>query len=389
MKSVREVNTLLTDVPQELLITGLQHTMKAVAMNNSVILLAHVNGLTLDSSNMSMSIRYDIPVGTSVTVQQTGTIAVPSRYFNDIIRKLPAGTLVTLAEEENLILSIKAGQSVYRLCGTNPAELLPPSAPGPKANRSILIPNEALKTIVRQVAFAVSTSETRPILTGVCFRVDGNTLRLTATDGVRFASRETKVENRAGIGANIVIPGKNLSYISRILKDVPDSTEICLGEKRISFKSRNLAVHSAVIDGTFPALENKVPQSFTTEITVDTAGFLHAVERVTLLAGENVIRLYTSMNNKLELASNTPEIGDVHDEVGLADMSGQGVGISFNGKYMQDILRCIDSGQVKVGFAGGNKPIVITPVTSFDNTSALYLISPILSHSAYRDRFVQ
>jgi DNA polymerase-3 subunit beta len=185
------------------------------------------------------------------------------------------------------------------------------------------------------------------------------------------------------------VPGKRLTDISRLLKEDMGITEICTSDKRISFRTNNLVVHSAVIDGTFPAIENKVPQSFTTEITVNTAGFLHAIERVALLAGENVIRLNTSMNNKLELASNTPEIGDVHEEVSLEDMSGEGITISFNGRYMLDILRCIDSGQVKMGFGGSNKPIVITPVNSFNNTSALYLISPILRHSASRTAFVR
>ena len=48
--------------------------------------------------------------------------------------------------------------------------------------------------MIRQTVFAVSTSETRPILTGVNWKVENDELTCIATDSHRLAIRKAKIE---------------------------------------------------------------------------------------------------------------------------------------------------------------------------------------------------
>ena len=54
------------------------------------------------------------------------------------------------------------------------------------------IPTDLLKAMIRQTVFAVSTSETRPILTGVNWKVENNELNCIATDSHRLAHKKSK-----------------------------------------------------------------------------------------------------------------------------------------------------------------------------------------------------
>lgn len=80
---------------------------------------------------------------------------------------------------------------------------------------------DVLKNLIRQTNFAVSTQETRPILTGVHFILEDGVFELVATDSHRLASRKINLNSDAESVSfrNIVVPGKSLSELNKILDD--------------------------------------------------------------------------------------------------------------------------------------------------------------------------
>jgi DNA polymerase-3 subunit beta len=172
----------------------------------------------------------------------------------------------------------------------------------------------------------------------------------------------------------IIIPGKNLSELSKLLNGENEATQIFIGESQFICKTGNMHFHSALIDGLYPIAKNIIPRSHTTEILVDSEDITNAIERVTLLAGEgNLIRLNTTQNH-IELKSMTAEVGDVHEKVGIEHLDGEDVQISFNGKYMREILRSIDSLKTTLKFSDKWKPILIKPKEDLYST---YILTPI------------
>jgi DNA polymerase-3 subunit beta len=374
---------LLIRVSQVHLYNALQNVIKAISTYNLIPILsgikltAHSNGLTLISSNTNMTIQYKIPLEAgSVEIQRTGSIVIPAKYFLDIVRKFPSEN-VTLEMTEHLILKISSDFSVYRLCGMNPLDF--PEVPEVTPIVSFSIQNSLLQRVIRQVVFAVSTSENRPVLTGVSCQLDSNgLLRFLASDGVRLASRTIEMDLKHLHGfPSIIIPGKNLNELSKLLSDEQEKTDIILEENRAILKTRNMIFYSALIDGTYPSIDNIIPISHTTEILVDTASMISAIERVSLLtADSNVLRL-NATEYHIELIARTAEIGDVYEEMNIEHIKGAEIQISFNGKHLRDILRSIDNTKTTLKFSGKLNPIIIKP---YDDSQSVYILTPIRSN---------
>ncbi len=370
---------VLLDVTKDSLISALQHVLKAVSTNSLIPVLTGINvqayakELIFTASNASMTIQYRIPQDSrTMTVQRTGGIVVPARYFYEIIRKSDAG-FIGLEIRDRLILVITSGNSQIRLSGMDPSEF-PSINQVESPTLKLRINSALLNSSIKQVAASVSTSETRPVLTGVYFDYSDERLRLIATDGVRLASRTIAAENHGNPGVHVIIPGKNLYEAAKILNDENNTTEIVVDDRQIRFIANHIQVRSSLIDGAYPSIKNVIPKTYLSEVIAETACLRNAIERATVLASESIIRL-TAISNKIDLLSRTAEIGEVRDEVPLKELNGEAFTISLNGKFFTDLLRCMDSEYVRLRFTGKISPIVIQPLD--DPSSALFLITPV------------
>lgn len=150
-----------------------------------------------------MGIHYEIPASESgVSIKRGGRILLPAAYLSGIVHKLPAGG-VTLESSAPQRVTIACGSTLCRLSGMDP-ELLP--AVDMTAGTLFAIPSDGLKRMIRQVSFAVSASDARPVLTGVFCRLDGHRIRMLATDSIRFSSRAAPVAVKRDTSAPQRVP---------------------------------------------------------------------------------------------------------------------------------------------------------------------------------------
>ncbi|MEK4347959.1 DNA polymerase III subunit beta [Paenibacillus sp. FSL P4-0184] len=376
------MRSLLIHVSKDSLSTALQAALKAISPNSSSRVLsgihiqAQAEGLTLTASNIRMTIEYKLPVKMdSMIVHKPGEIVVPARYFYEIIRKLDPG-LIRLEIAETLILNIQSGNTQFRLCGMDTAEFPRIHYVDHPNTQKIRMKNTLLKQIFKHVVFAVSSLETRPVLTGVSLQIDNQNIRVVATDGIRLAQHV--VENVEDYGAsplNVIIPGSTLEDLLKIINDDEgSSTQIEIGQKQIRFISDGLRVQSALLEGTYPYVDNLIPQVYISEVIVKTERLLRVVERIAILAGESVtLGVYPS--GILHLISRTADVGEAKEEIPLEYLEGEYFRVAFNGKYFRDILRAIDSETLRIRFAGKERPLVIQPVDM--TSSTLFLITPM------------
>ncbi|MNV27049.1 DNA polymerase III subunit beta [compost metagenome] len=376
------MRSLLIHVSKDSLSTALQAALKAISANSSSRVLsgihiqAQAEGLTLTTSNIRMTIEYKLPVKMdSMIVHKPGEIVVPARYFYEIIRKLDPG-LIRLEIAETLILNIQSYNTQFRLCGMDTAEFPRIHSMDHPNTQKIRMKNTLLKQIFKHVVFAVSSLETRPVLTGVSLQIDNQNIRVVATDGIRLAQHV--VENVEDYGAsplNVIIPGSTLEDLLKIINDDEgSSTQIEIGQKQIRFISDGLRVQSALLEGTYPYVDNLIPQVYISEVIVKTERLLRVVERIAILAGESVtLGVYPS--GILHLISRAADVGEAKEEIPLEYLEGEYFRVAFNGKYFRDILRAIDSETLRIRFAGKERPLVIQPVDM--TSSTLFLITPM------------
>jgi DNA polymerase III subunit beta len=374
-------------IQRDRLVQSVQDVMKAVSSRTTIPILtgikivANDEGVTLTGSDSDISIESFIPIEendhTIVEVKQVGAIVLQAKFFSEIVKKLPTDS-VEIEVQNHLQTVIRSGASEFNLNGLDAEEY--PHLPQIEAENAFKIPTDLLKAMVRQTVFAVSTSETRPILTGVNCKVENNELICIATDSHRLALRKAKIEIEGEASYNVVIPGKSLNELSKILDDNNELVEIVITENQVLFKAKHLLFFSRLLEGNYPDTSRLIPNESKTDIILQTKEFLHAIDRASLLAREgrnNVVKFSTIENDSIEISSNSPEIGKVVEELKSQSFEGEELKISFSAKYMMDALKALEGTEIKISFTGAMRPFIISPL---NDDSILQLILPVRTY---------
>ncbi|MCB5239285.1 DNA polymerase III subunit beta [Niallia alba] len=373
-------------IQKDHLVQSVQDVMKAITSRTTIPILTGIKivaseeGVTLTGSDSDISIESFIPKEENdqeiVEIQQTGSIVLQAKFFSEIVKKLPTNQVEIVVD--NLQTTIRSGKSEFNLNGLDSEEY--PHLPQISEQNSIKVPTDLLKNIIKQTVFAVSTSETRPVLTGVNWKIENNDLICIATDSHRLALRKAKIEAAAEQSFNIVIPGKSLNELNRILDDHDEPVEIFVTENQILFKTKHILFFSRLLEGNYPDTNRLIPTESKTDIVVNSKEFLQSIDRASLLAREgrnNVVKFSTMGENVIEISSFTPEIGKVMEELVSESISGEELKISFSAKFMMDALKVLEGSEVKISFTGAMRPFVIHPT---NDDSTLQLILPVRTY---------
>lgn len=374
-------------IQRDYLVQSVNDVMKAVTSRTTIPILtgikivAGAEGVTLTGSDSDISIESFIPKEENgdeiVEIKQQGAIVLQAKFFSEIVKKLPTDTVV-IEVQNHLQTVIRSGKSEFNLNGLDAEEY--PHLPQVEEKNKFRIPADLLKAMIRQTVFAVSVSETRPILTGVNWRAENNQLICIATDSHRLAMRKAHVETENNDSYNVVIPGKSLNELSKIIADTNDPIDIVITDNQVLFKAKNLLFFSRLLEGNYPDTSRLIPQESKTDVVVHTKDFLHAIDRASLLAKEgrnNVVKFSTLADGIVEVSSNTPEIGKVVEEIQSQSVEGEELKISFSAKYMMDALKALEGTDIKVSFTGAMRPFVIRPL---HDESTLQLILPVRTY---------
>ena len=373
-------------IQRDKLLESVQDVMKAVASRTTIPILTGIkitaayNGVTLTGSDSDISIESFIPAEEEgnelLEVKQPGSVVLQAKFFNEIVKKLPMDE-VEISVENGFQTIIRSGKAEFNLNGLDSEEY--PQLPQVEEDNIISIPTDLLKTLIRQTVYAVSSSETRPILTGVNWKIENGEIICTATDSHRLSLRKAKVQSNTTESYNVVIPGKSLTELSKILDDSNNLVEIVITNNQVLFKTKHLLFFSRLLEGNYPDTSRLIPSESKTDIILNTKDFLQSIVRASLL-GEgknNIVKLSTMGNTGVEIFSNIPEIGKVVEEVQTETITGEELKISFNAKFMMDALRALEGTDIVISFTGAMRPFVIK---AQNDDTMLQLILPVRTY---------
>jgi DNA polymerase-3 subunit beta len=330
--------------------------------------------LQLTTSNGDISIHKTIEES-SLEVEAEGSVLIPGRYFVEIIRKLDGQTVLLSALEDNL-LKIEADHSDITLNLLDLEDY--PHLMFKESAEVIKINVRVFKSLIRQTAFAASSVENRPILTGVNFKLLGQTLTAVATDSYRLAKKSIQLEQTYE-PLDVIIPSKSLEELVRILEDNQQDLELHFSPSNILFKYDNTKFLSRLLEGNYPETSKLIPLEFPTEVVFNKEQLLIAIERASLLTirdGQNaIVKCEIREDDVIEISSSSPEIGRVLEEVyPVEGVTGNPLKIAFSSKFLTDAIKTLNSSEIKIGFTGEIRPFVITGEYDPDT---LQLILPV------------
>lgn len=369
-------------IKQNKLMEHLNYVIRGISNKNLIPILNCIkfeltqDGLYLMSTDNEVAIKTFIDKKDIDSIDTTGEIVVSGRFIYEIIKKLP-NELVNIEEVVDSKLYVYTQNSSFHLNCNNVSEF--PNLELEDSKTPIYISQKLFKIIITQTSFASSTQESRPILTGINFHIEGNLMECTATDSYRLAKKTVEVSSTLDEATDIVIPTKNLNELIRLFNDDEEQLEMHVFNNKVIFKFGSIVMMSRLINGTYPNTSKLIPTEFELTMSVNYRDFYNSIDRASLLTNEadkNTIKLQ-SKGDEIVVSSNIPEIGNVEEKLNVKKDQEKEIKIAFSSKYMMDALKSFESEEVELLFNGEIKPIILKNPES-DNL--IQLILPIRTY---------
>ncbi|MGW2814334.1 DNA polymerase III subunit beta [Streptomyces sp. NPDC001415] len=341
-------------------------------------------GLLLKAENGALSFSsfdYEVSARVSVDaeVDEDGTVLVSGRLLADICRALPNRPVEI--STDGVRATVVCGSSRFTL-HTLPVEEYPALPQMPTATGTV--PGEVFASAAAQVAIAAGRDDTLPVLTGVRIEIEGDTVTLASTDRYRFAVREFlwKPEN-PDASAVALVPAKTLLDTAKALTS-GDTVTLALsgsgaGEGLIGFEGAGRRTTTRLLEGDLPKYRTLFPTEFNSVAVIETAPFVEAVKRVSLVAERNTPVRLSFEQGVLILEAGSSDDAQAVERVD-ANLEGDDISIAFNPTFLLDGLSAIDSPVAQLAFTTSTKPALLSGKPALDaeaDDAYKYLIMPV------------
>ena len=373
---------MIVSVLQENLAKSLNIVTKAVDSNPPLPVLANVlletedSRLKISATNLELSITMWI----GAKVEQSGSITLPARTFSELISSLSRERVDLRLDAATHTVHLRCGVQTSNIRGID-ADEYPPINHNDSAN--LQLDGETLREMILQTAFAAAREQNRPILTGVYLQLDGQTMTMAAADGYRLAVRTTEISESFDEKQDMVVPARTMNEIARIVED-DQEIGIALPAQRnsITVFAPNIQISSQLLEGRFPDFASIIPRAFVTSTVLYTNDLLVVCQRAEIFARDNA----NSANLSVKPAQNPGEPAEVlivgksaerGDSEGMLDATAEGepLDISFNIRYLIDVLRVIKEERVVFHSNGPENPGVLKPENRDDFTHVIMPMS--------------
>lgn len=357
---------------KENLLEGINIVQKAVSTKTTLPIL---EGILIEADDKIKMTGNDLEIGiecyVEADVKTSGSVVLNSRMFGDIVRRLPDSEVLLEVKEHNAV-TIECENSLFEIKGIAPEGF--PSLPSIQKENGIKMSQKVIKDMIKQTIFAVSTDENRPILTGSLFEYKAGKLTIVSIDGYRLALRTIKPNSELE-DRSLVIPGKTLNEISKIMQPVDEELTIYAAGNQILFDMGNCIMVSRLLEGEYLNYMGIIPKEHETKVTVNTKELLACFERASLVITNDDRRypVKLDISDELLVITSNTEIGNVREEIRV-EMEGKKLEISFNPRYFIDSLRVIENESINICFTTSIGPCIIKPLQGDDFA---YLILPI------------
>jgi len=300
----------------------------------------------------------------------SAAITVGGKKLQDILRILPDQSKISIEVKENKV-QIKSNKSRFNL-QTLPAQDFPKLSNQLQNSNKITLSQNALKSLLGSIQYAMAQQDVRYYLNGVLLGVEGNKLKAVATDGHRLAYNAITIEADLA-KQEIIIPRKAVMELAKLLADDDSAIELEFSDQQLKTSFSGIQLVTKLIEGKFPDYQRVIPD-YSNHLSMNRTLVQQALQRAAILSNEKFrgVRFVLTEKNLSVISSNSEqEEAQVEIET---DYHGEAIDIGFNVNYLLDGLNSINSEQAIFSFGSPNSSILIT---SPDNQEFRYVVMPM------------
>lgn len=354
------------------LLTGVQIVSKAVPNKTTMSILecilvdARGSEIKLMANDMELGIETII----EGNIVEKGMIALDAKIFLEIVRKLPDSD-ITIVTDDMFKTTITCEKSKFNIIGKSGEDFS--YLPSIEKIDSIIVSQFTLKEVVRQTIFSIADNDNNKLMTGELFEINEDILKVVSLDGHRISIRKIRLKNFY-MPKKVVVPGKTLNEISKILSgDMDSEVHIFFTDKHIVFEFDHTTVVSRLIEGDYFKIDQMLSSDYETKVRINKKEFLNCIDRATLLVkeGDKKPIIINITDGMMELKINSA-VGSMNEEIDI-DKKGKDIMIGFNPKFLIDALRVIDDEEVDIYLVNPKAPCFIRD----SDEKYIYLILPV------------
>lgn len=338
---------------------------------NNILIEAENNELRFSATNLEIAITY----ATQANVTTDGAITSPAKLVSNYVNLLPNEEL-TIETTSDLSLQIHAQKSDTKIKGLKSDDF--PTIPTIKEElESFEVKASDLETAINLTYFAASLNSSRPILSGIFMKAEGDTLTLAATDSYRLAEKKIKMNTKVKEPVSCIVPSKTMSELAKILSNFStDVVKIHIAKNQILFAVDSAKIISRLIEGNFPDYKKIIPESTSTSLKLQAADLNRALKRVNLFAREvnNAIHIKADKpTKKITISTDETKVGEEKTNLDV-EITGENNMISLNSQYLIDVLSVKEGEKIVLEVSEKLSPVKVRPEKDDDY---IYIIMPL------------
>ena len=304
---------------------------------SNVLIEATKNGLVLSGTNLDLGMRVTL----GGKIEEEGSLTVPAKTLTEFVSSIIFETVEITTQGDKL--KLVSGKQQATLAGIPAAEFPIIPKMGKNKDKSFVFPHQIISEIATSVAYAASSDESKPVLTGVRFQGLGSSIVVVATDGFRLAKKTIKIDNATILGEGLILPARTIVELSRLVESskdevsmtwIPENNQVIFGLGEIELVSR-------ILQGNFPDTEKIIPKDFKTELKIDREELLKDLRAAGIFARENSnIVKFSVQGLVLRVQASGGQIGENESEIEI-ETEGEDLETAFNFKYLLDFLNSV------------------------------------------------
>lgn len=331
-----------------------------------IALVAGDDGIKLRATNLETGIDFKV----AGTIKNQGVVVIPATTLREITNSFTGiGTITLEHTGDTVVITSPSGRSQLKTLAYDDF----PTLPFPEATEAkFTLPGATIKSLISTVASCASPSTVRPELGSVLLSAEGGVIKAVATDSFRLAEKRITVAGTVP-PFSILIPAKNALDIIQTLPD--DAVEIRIDEHQCAFSWSTGMITTRLVTIPYPDYGQIIPKTFSAEATILRKDMEAALKRVSVFSDTfQKIRVAFSKDEKrIIFAARNSDIGESSEAI-PATVSGEGIELSFNHRYVSAPMQLLTSDSLTLASAGIGRPLVLRGV---GDTSFLYLVMPM------------
>ncbi len=305
-----------------------------------------------------------------------GRIAVPVRQLLDTLRALP-DLPVTFSATPEFFFTLSTDQGTYKMSGFDGSDYpdLQSAPTGPDAAQ-VATTGGAIRRALAKTGFAVGTDKSRLAMTGIYFQITPEGGRVVSTDGHRLIRfQDSSLVSTKDLG--FIVPKKALVLTARVVSEGP--CILSVSTSHVSFDFEDARIVAALIAARYPNYEKVIPTDNDKQCIVHRENLLSALQRVSIYASFASRQITMEFaDNEIRVAAEDVERASRANEVVMCDYKHDKQAMGFNGDYVVEVLKNLESEYVVLHLGPPIRAGLVTPLDQPEGEDHVLLIMPVM-----------